>query len=283
VSLIEWPKPFVEYAGFVAAYTTIGAVAFRYGVLDVAARNATVHAMRDEAASRAAIVGAAGSVFGVMYLWLAALNGKKSHDLAIVPLVTMLIAGVAFVLAARRVRFAWPVAALATVVFAVRSIHLLKWTSAVNPLHVVGGALWIGTLFVLVAAALPAALHAQVPAEQRGPAVAWLVRAFSPLALVGASLLALTGVITAVRHVKYLSAMWTTAYGYALDVKLAAVAAVVGFGYWNWQRVKPRLGDEGAAHEMHSSARYELVMAAVVLVITGVLVSLPSPKLPHLP
>ncbi|HZS60387.1 MAG TPA: hypothetical protein VFA43_14030 [Gemmatimonadaceae bacterium] len=55
-------------------------------------------------------------------------------------------------------------------------------------------------------------------------AEAVLVRAFSPVALVGASLLALTGVITAVRNVKYL--------------------------------------------------------AAVVLVITGVLVSIPSPKMP---
>jgi hypothetical protein len=25
MSLIEWPKPFVEYAGFLAAYATIGA------------------------------------------------------------------------------------------------------------------------------------------------------------------------------------------------------------------------------------------------------------------
>ncbi len=207
--LIEWPKPLVEYAGFLAAYATVGAVAFRYGVLDVASREETVRAMRDEAAARAAVIGAAGSALGVVYLWLAAMNGRKSHEIAVVPLATALVAGIAFVFAARRVRFAWPVAALATAIFAVRSIHL-KWTSAVNPLHVVGGALWLGTLFVLAAAALPAAMHARIPAEQRGPAVAWLVRAFSPLALVGASLLALTGVITAVRHVKYLSALWTT-------------------------------------------------------------------------
>lgn len=279
--LVEWPKPFVEYAGFVAAFATIGAVAFRYGVLEVASREDTVRAMRDEAAARAAVIGAVGSVFGVAYLWLAAVSGRKSHEIAVVPFATMLVAGIAFVLAARRVRFAWPVAALATTVFAVRSIHLLKWTSAVNPLHIVGGALWLGTLFVLAAAALPAAMHARMPAEQRGPAVAWLVRAFSPIALVGAALLATTGVITAVRHVKYLSALWTTPYGFALDVKLAAVAAVAGLGFWNWQRVKPRLGDEVAARELHTSARYELAVAALVLVITAVLVSLPSPKLPQ--
>ena len=34
-------------------------------------------------------------------------------------------------------------------------MHLEKWTSTVNPLHVIGGALWIGTLFVIVAAGVP--------------------------------------------------------------------------------------------------------------------------------
>jgi copper transport protein len=275
MSLIEWPKPFVEYAGFLAAYATIGAVAFRYAVLG----RADV-AIRDEAASRAAWIGTAGSVLGIIYLVLAAASSKKGHGVPLVPMTAIGIACVGFVLAARRITTAWALAALATTVFAVRSMHLDKWTTTVNPLHVIGGALWLGTLFVIVAAGLPAALHAKVPEQQRGPAVAWLVRAFSPLALVGASLLALTGVITAVRHVKYLAAMWTTPYGFALDIKLIAVLAVVAFGYWNWQRLKPRLGDETAARELHINARYEIAMAGVVLVITGVLVSLPSPKLP---
>lgn len=273
MSLIEWPKPFVEYAGFLAAYATIGAVAFRYAVLG---RSADV-LVRDEAASRAAWIGAVGSLLGVVYL---ALSIKKGRGVPLVPLAAVVIAGVGFMLAARRITSAWALAALATTVFAVRSMHLEKWTSTVNPLHVIGGALWLGTLFVLVVAALPAALHPSVPVEQRGLAVAWMVRAFSPLALIGASLLALTGVITAVRHVKYLEAMWTTPYGYTLDIKLIAVLAVAAFGYWNWQRLKPRLGDETAARELRTNARYEIAMACVVLVITGVLVSIPSPKLP---
>jgi putative copper export protein len=275
MSVIEWPKPFVEYAGFLAAYGTIGAVAFRYAVLG----RANV-AMHDEAASRAAWIGAVSSVLGVCYLVLATLTSKKNHAIPIVPMAAIVVAGIAFVTAARRITWAWALAALATIVFAVRSMHLDKWTSTVNPLHVIGGALWLGTLFVIVAAGLPAALHETVADEHRGPAVAWLVRAFSPVALVGATLLALTGVITAVRHVKYLAAMWTTPYGFALDVKLLAVAAVVAFGYWNWQRLTPRLGDEAAARELRVNARYEIAMACVVLVITGVLVSLPSPKLP---
>ena len=46
----------------------------------------------------------------------------------------------------------------------------------------------------------------------------------------------LFGVITAWRHLKYLSALWTTPYGYALLLKLALVAAVFSLGAWNWRR-----------------------------------------------
>ena len=44
------------------------------------------------------------------------------------------------------------------------------------------------------------------------------------------------GVITVWRHLKYLSALWTTPYGYALLLKLALVAAVFSLGAWNWRR-----------------------------------------------
>jgi putative copper export protein len=277
--LITWQEPLIEYAGFAAAYATIGAAAFRYFVLGVAARDEAVEAMRDDAASRAATIGMVGSILGALYLWLGTLGGEKPHPIPVWPLTAIVVAGIAFAIA-RRYKAAWPVAAFGTAAFAVRSMHLGKWTSTVNPLHIIGGSLWLGTLFVMAVAGLPAALHHQMQSEHRGPAVAWLVRAFSPLAITGASLLALTGIITAVRHLKYLAALWTTPYGYTLDVKLALVATVATLGWWNWQRVKPRLGDEAAARKLHSSARYELMVAGLVLLITGVLVSLPSPKMP---
>ena len=46
----------------------------------------------------------------------------------------------------------------------------------------------------------------------------------------------LFGVITAWRHLKYLSALWTTPSGYALLLKLALVAAMFSLGAWNWRR-----------------------------------------------
>jgi putative copper export protein len=62
--------------------------------------------------------------------------------------------------------------------------------------------------------------------------------------------------------------------------KLFVVAIVLGLGAWNWRRVGPSLGTEGGALKIRRSATMELGFAALVLLLTAILVSLPSPKLP---
>jgi putative copper resistance protein D len=136
---------------------------------------------------------------------------------------------------------------------------------------------------LLVAVGLPAALDAELSGQERGRAVADMVEAFSPLALVAASGLALSGVVTAWRHLHYFAALWTTPYGWTLILKLCVVGAVVGLGAWNWRRVRPALGTEEAAHRLRRSATAELALSALVLAITAVLLSVPSPpKVPPL-
>ena len=105
-----------------------------------------------------------------------------------------------------------------------------------------------------------------------------MVNGFSPLALSAFGLLAVMGVITAWRHLKRLDALWTTPYGWALCAKLVVVAGVLALGAWNWRRQKPQLGTEAGAVALRRSATWELVVASVVLVITSILVSLPSPR-----
>jgi hypothetical protein len=73
------------------------------------------------------------------------------------------------------------------------------------------------------------------------------------------------------------------AYGYALLTKLCLVALVFGLGAWNWRRQRRRLGSEEAAHRIRRSAAMELAVATLVLVVTAILVSLPSPKPPRPP
>jgi len=56
------------------------------------------------------------------------------------------------------------------------------------------------------------------------------------------------------------------------------VLMVVVMGAWNWKRVRPSLGETGSEDTIRRSSTMELTFAALVLVATAVLVSLPSPK-----
>lgn len=291
----------LEYAGFLAYFGVFGALGFFWFVLrptmrrhpvimagDAGAVSAVAHAE-----SGAATIGVFGALFMLVNVLMAV--SARAADKGI-PFMDALTSGgsrtstqfvyialflVLFAIATRRVRAAWILAAIVGVVFALRSITSGKWASLVNPLHEVAASLWIGTLFVVVVAALPAILRADTSTENRGSLVADLVASFSSLAIGAVLLLLVTGVTTAWRHLKFVAALWTTPYGYALDIKLVFVAIVALLGAWNWRRMRPRLGTEAAAHELRSSATRELFFAALVLVVTGVLVSLPGPKLPH--
>jgi putative copper export protein len=153
-----------------------------------------------------------------------------------------------------------------------------KWASLVNPIHSLAAALWIGTLFVLVVAGLSVLLVHEPTRERRGAIAADMVNGFSPLALSMGGVVVLFGLITAWRHLHRLSNLWLTPYGDALIVKLVFVAIVFALGAWNWRRQRPMLGAESAAVAIRRSATAELAIAGIVLVITAIIVSLPSPK-----
>jgi putative copper export protein len=289
-----------EYTGFLAYFGVFGALGFRWLVLgrmasrkpEATGPDAAISASIGSAEAGAARIGVAGALFMLVNLLMGAsaraadkgipfadaLTGGGSRTM--VPLAFTLIFLVSFAVAMKRVRSAWIIAAIAGIAFALRNITSGKWASLLNPVHEVAASLWIGTLFVLVIAGLPAILRSAVPAERRGALVADMIASFSPVAIGASLLLVATGLTTAWRHLKYISALWTTPYGYALDVKLVFVAMVAALGAWNWRRMRPRLGSEAAAHEIRSSATRELFFAALVLIVTGVLVSLPAPRLP---
>ncbi len=220
----------------------------------------------------AALIGLAGSLLYVVAL--LPLNARNQ-----VSVICGAVAAVAYA-SARRRPGAWWLALLAGLVLTFQSIVRLQWATLVNPIHRTAAALWIGTLFVVVSAGLPAILRAPI-GERRGTLVAELIARFSPLALFGAGFLVPTGVITAWRHLGTLPALWTTAYGITLLIKLCFVALVAGLGAWNWRRMTPRLGSEEAAAAIRRSATAEVSVTALVLVITAVLVSLPAPAEMH--
>lgn len=298
--LLDWSDVVRELIGFVAVFLMLGAAGFYYAVLRPASHDLRVapwgaaegaQGIRSAFAS-AARFGMLGALLEIIAILLTVASLASARHLTfgaaasragtalIIQVVLVVLALVGYAMAARRVGGGWLLAAIAAFAFQLRPITSLKWTQMVNPLHEMFGALWIGTLFVLVAAALPIVLRGSVPRQERGPTVAALIARFSNLALVAAGLLAVTGIITAWRHLHVWSSLWTTPYGWTLIVKLCFVALVLALGAFNFRRMRPRLGTEEAAHAIRRSSTTELSFAGVVLIITAILVSLPSPRRP---
>jgi copper transport protein len=144
-----------------------------------------------------------------------------------------------------------------------------------DAVHVIGAGGWLGTLLLVVFAGIPVAYRA---GEHRDRIVAAIVRAFSPLALVFAGTVALTGVFSAWQHLGSVGALFGSAYGQALLFKLGAITLVIGLGAYNFLRVKPQLPNQAATHRLRRSAALELAMAALVILLTSVLVATPRPS-----
>lgn len=287
---VDWADPPHELIGFIAQFLAAGAIGFRYFAL----RMPRIEADRpfyDDAAQRSAVLGVIGIAMSIvlMVLGLPALAARRHTTAA--ALITgdlttalqaalLVVALIGLLLAALRRGAGWPLAAFGVIVGSLRAVFTGKWASLVNPIHVLAAGLWIGTLFVLVTAGLSALLRNETTRERRGIIAADLVNGFSPLALTMGAIVVLFGVITAWRHLHILSNLWSTPYGITLIIKLVFVAAVFALGAWNWRRQRPMLGSEPAAAAIRRSARAELTVAGVVLVITSLLVSLPSPRPP---
>ena len=294
--LLHWSEPVTQFVGFIALFLAAGAIGFRYAAvrnrltaLDPAA--GPDRAVYARATQRAAVLGLVGaSVLAVLLIIQLPARATRAHlstgqlvttdpqTAATCLLLLTAIAGLA--LAATRRRSGWPVAAVGIIGGQLTGILSGKWSSLVNPVHELVAGLWIGTLGVLVVAGLSTVLR-DAPRDRRGPIAADMVNGFSPLALTCGPLLVLSGLTTAWMHLKPLSSLWTTPYGYALLTKLCFVALVFGLGAWNWRRQRRRLGSEEAAYRIRRSAAMELAVATLVLVATAILVSLPSPKPPR--
>lgn len=285
--MFEWSEAIRELASFLFLFFSTGAIAFRFFVLR---RNAD-GAIEAAATKRAATIGLIGAM-GSLFLFFA-INAPKaaarqhtdvmhaitSNATSTLQTICVMLLVVSLGLALSRVDAAWYTAAFA--MFAAPFAPLLtpgKWERVVNPLHRLAGGLWIGTLFVMLVAGFVAVFRSGADATRRGEIASGMVHSFSPLALTAFALLAISGVKTAMTHLKRWDAIWTTPYGYAFMTKMCVVLVVIALGAWNWRRQRPLLGTESAASAMRRSATAEVIAASVVLLITSVLVSLPSPK-----
>ncbi|MDP9349467.1 MAG: CopD family protein [Gemmatimonadota bacterium] len=299
----------VRWLTFLGLLGVVGAVAFRLVVLPLMSRQGVPEsrAILPEASGRAAGLG----------LWMAALVGvaallrlyAQSYALhgserALDPVLigTMLsrtlwgwgwilqlagtvlsLAGFALARRSAAPTSGWAVAALGALVLAFTpglSGHaasapgLTTRTILADGVHVLGAGGWLGSLLFVVVVGIPVALRL---GEARGAAVAALVRAFSPTALVFAGAVFATGVFAAWIHLGSVPALWTTAYGRTLLLKLAVLSVVFGTGAYNFRFVLPRLGDDIGTKRLRRSASLELAAGVIVLVVTAILVATATP------
>ena len=296
-SLIKWSRMITELVQFLSAFLAIGAVGFHYAV---ERRLSTVppssaasgRSINDHANGRAATIGLVGVLMALVMLAISLPTTAVQRHLEVSQMLTSdsrtllrlsfsVIALVGFILALTRRELGWILAFVGVIIGRFQGIFTGQFGGLINSFHVLFGGLWIGTLFVLVVAGIAVVLRHEPARELRGPHVADMVNRFSPLALVSGMAVVLFGVIIAWQHLNPLSSLWTTTYGYALLAKLAVVAVVFALGAWNWRRQRPRLGSEETAATIRTSSSAELTVALLVLVISAVLVSLPSPRAPR--
>jgi putative copper export protein/methionine-rich copper-binding protein CopC len=195
------------------------------------------------------------------------------------------LAGLGFALARAGRAAGWTLATLATLALAVTpalSGHAATVSGtlgflaiAADALHVIAAGGWLGALLLVLIVGIPAGM--QLDPAHRGSSVAALVRAFSPVALLFAGLLVLTGAVATLIHVGSVDALLGSRYGTLLLIKLAIFALVFGTGAYNYLRVQPALGNDTATARLRRSAGFELAVGTAVLLVTAVLVATARP------
>ncbi|MBL8996254.1 MAG: copper resistance protein CopC/CopD [Gemmatimonadetes bacterium] len=303
----------IRFVTFTGLVTLLGVVVFVTGVLSALARNADAAVpmgIRNTATKRAlelavgatVVLGVAGlarlgaqsyALFGADALDLRSVWGLvggtswgTGWTLQMVGVVAALIA-VAMVRRAhtRASKYGWPlltVAAIALAMTPALSGHASSGSGdtglavLADTLHVIGAGGWIGTLLLVVSAGIPAAWT--LPEGDRELAVATIVRAFSPIALVFTGVLGATGLFAAWIHLTAIADIWQSPYGRTLVLKLAILSAVAATGWYNWKRVTPRLETAAGVRLLRRTAVVEVGIAVLVLAVTAVLVATPPPS-----
>jgi copper transport protein len=148
-------------------------------------------------------------------------------------------------------------------------------------LHVAGAGIWLGGLLVLLTAGLPSVGRAEArtapPGETLLPPLARLVNGFSRVALVAVATLVISGSVSSFLQLGGVGALFTTAYGRTLALKLGLVAGALLLGSYNWRKVRPSLNVRPDPGELRIPASVEALLGLLVLLATAVLVSMPPP------
>ena len=140
--------------------------------------------------------------------------------------------------------------------------------------HLLAAGVWLGSLLVLLSAGLSSV---RSTAGEDVTAVFRLVDRFSPVAMTAAIVLGATGALTAFLYVDEIPQLWETSYGRVLLLKSGLFGLIAALGAYNWRRVRPAVAGPGGVTRLQRSGTAELLVAAVLLLVTAWLVHLPMP------
>lgn len=296
----SYPMTIARWLGFLALFSLVGAVSFRYLVLQKVSRLGQPDDPFDLVASTGA---ATFGLFAAVVLVIASLAKLYGMTVSmsnvsgttimfdtgwgwavLAQLAAALIAIVAFRIAHSNKDSGWSIAAVCAIIVCVTPAltgHAIGSDQALvnvplDVLHVLSGSIWLGTLAVIVIVGVGAAFKTPGTTSV-GTRVAAMINAFSPIALTCGATIVTSGVIVALLRLRPLSTLWTSGYGKVLIVKIGFVGLLLTLGAWNWRRVKPRLTFDEGLPALRQSARMELIAGAIVLAVTAFLVAMALP------
>jgi copper transport protein len=146
---------------------------------------------------------------------------------------------------------------------------------AVDATHALAASGWAGAILVISATALPSL--ALVTTEDRLTVARNLLRAFSPLALVCAVILAATGIASAWLQLRDVDLLLNSPYGLALIRKVVVVLLIVALGAYHWRVAQPSLDTERSLVRLRTSLALDVMLVVLILALTAVLTGTAPP------
>ncbi len=136
------------------------------------------------------------------------------------------------------------------------SALFLPFSVVIDWLHLLAAALWVGGMFYIFLIYLP--VLKQHTLNERARSLLVILPAFSPLAIAGVALMAMTGPLNATFHLTSIDQFVTTAYGRALLIKSLLIGIMLLTSAYHVGWLRPRLKRE---YQKYTRARARLEKA----------------------